>query len=193
MKAIDRDNRLIQKMELVQYRVREELLSAYLNQNDPLTEFLGFPNQVNGRETDSLIFTTLAQTRMTQSSPVSHLEGVQYILFRQGGSRLFVFMHEQNTNLLSYGIQAVLPEKMLSRVWSMKIRYFDGTQWTDRWNSLQTHTLPLLVKIDLVVEEKKGRKKMFEEEVQLPSSSLLQILGGSGGNQIPGESGSTGN
>lgn len=143
-REVDTGNRLMRKMEMIQYLVREELLSAYLNQNDPLTNFLGFPNRYRDRETDSLLFTTLAQTRLTQSSPVSHLEGIQYQLFRDGSSRLFTLVHEQNSNLLSYGTQAVLPESLLSGVWSMKIRYFDGMLWTDRWNSVQSHSLPIL-------------------------------------------------
>jgi len=192
-KEVEAGNRLIQKMEMIQYLLREELLGAYLNQNDPLTNFMGFPNQSRDRETDSLMFTTLAQIRLTQSSPVAHLEGIQYQLFRDAHSRYFTLVHEQNTNLLSYGTQAVLPEKLLSRVWSFKVRYFDGMLWTDRWNSVQSHALPILVRMELVVVNEKGGKETFVEEVQIPSSTLNQSQGVSGGNAVPEGSGSTGN
>jgi general secretion pathway protein J len=116
---------------------------------------------------------------------------VQYILFQNPGSALFTLVHEQNTNLLSYGTQAVIPEKLLGDVWSLRIRYFDGMLWTDRWNSVQTHALPLLTRFDIVVEDKKGKKEHFFEEVQIPQSTLNQNQGG--GNEIPEGSGSTGN
>ncbi|MEC4682174.1 MAG: type II secretion system protein GspJ [Nitrospirota bacterium] len=192
VREVESGNHLVQKMEMIQYLVQQELLGAYLNQNDPLTNFLGFPNQYRDRESDSLLFTTLAQTRLSQSSPVSHLEGIQYQLFQDSKSRLFVLVHEQNTNLLSYGTQAVLPEKLLSGVWSLKIRYFDGMLWTDRWNSVQSHSLPILVRIEIVVVNHKGKKEKFIEEVQIPSSTLNQSQGG-GGSAIPEGSGSTGN
>ncbi len=188
---VESGSRFERKMEIVRYLLREELLGAYLNQNDPLTLFVGFPNHLHGRDTDSLMFTTLAQTRLSQTSPVSHLEGVQYILFRSSGTRLFTLVHEQNTNLLSYGTQAVIPEKLLGDVWSLRIRYFDGMLWTDRWNSVQTHALPLLTRFDIVVEDRKGKKERFFEEVQIPQSTLNQNQGG--GNEIPEGSGSTGN
>lgn len=193
VKQVESGNRMVQKMEIIQYRLRGEVLDSYLNPNDPLTEFLGFPNQDRDRNTDSLIFTTLAQTRLSQSAPVSHLEGVQYLLFRNKRSNLFSLVHEQNTNLLSYGTQAVLPERLLSHVWSFRIRYFDGTLWTDRWNSVQSHSLPIIVKFEIVVVNEKGEKEKFIEEIQIPSSTLGQVQGGTGGNQIPEESGSTAN
>jgi general secretion pathway protein J len=192
VREVESGNRLVQKMEMIQYIVQQELLGAYLNQNDPLTNFLGFPSQSRDRESDTLLFTTLAQTRLSQSSPVSHLEGIQYQLFQDSKSSLFVLVHEQNTNLLSYGTQAVLPEKLLSGVWSLKIRYFDGMLWTDRWNSVQSHSLPILVRIEIVVVNDKRKKEKFIEEVQIPSSTLNQSQGG-GASTVPEGSGSTGN
>ncbi|MCL4485376.1 MAG: general secretion pathway protein GspJ [Nitrospirae bacterium] len=189
--SVESGSRFEKKMEIIRYLLREELLGAYLNPNDPLTNFIGFPNHMHNRDTDSLLFTTLAQTRLSQSSPVSHLEGVQYLLFKRAGSSLFTLVHEQNTNLLSYGTQAVIPEKLLGHVWSLRIRYFDGMLWTDRWNSVQSHALPLLARFDIVVMDEKGKKENFFEEVQIPQSTLNQNQGG--GNQIPEGSGSTGN
>ncbi|MHB8370205.1 MAG: type II secretion system protein GspJ [Leptospirales bacterium] len=183
--------RFERKMEILRYLLRSEVLSAYLNQNDPLTLFMGFPNRTHGRDTDTLLFTTLAQTRLSQGAPISHLEGLEYILFKDPASRLFTLVHEQNTNLLSYGVQAVLPERLLTRVWSFRIRYFDGMLWTDRWNSVQTHSLPLLVRFDIVVLNAKKEKERFFEEVQIPEAMVGQVQGG--GNQIPEGSGSTGN
>ena len=188
---VERKTRFERKMEVIRYLLRNELLSTYLNQNDPLTLFMGFPNKTGGRETDSILFTTLDQTRLSQGAPISHLEGVEYMLFQDPVSRYFTLVHEQNTNLLSYGTQAVIPETILSRVWSFRIRYFDGMLWTDRWNSVQNHSLPLLVRFDIVVVNKKGKKEKFFEEIQIPSAMTGQVQGG--GNQIPEGSVSTGN
>ncbi|MDA8027437.1 MAG: prepilin-type N-terminal cleavage/methylation domain-containing protein [Nitrospiraceae bacterium] len=189
--SVDSGTRFERKMEIIRYLLREELLGAYLNPNDPLTTFIGFPNREHNRDTDSLLFTTLSQTRLSQSSPVSHLEGIQYLLFKSPGTDLFTLVHEQNTNLLSYGTQAVIPEKLLGHVWSLRIRYFDGMLWTDRWNSVQSHALPLLTRFDIVVVNGKGEKRIFFEEVQIPQTTLNQNQGG--GNEIPEGSGSTGN
>ncbi len=188
---VERKTRFERKMEVIRYLLRNEVLSTYLNQNDPLTLFMGFPNRTEGRETDTILFTTLGQTRLSQGAPIAHLEGVEYMLFKDPGSRYFTLVHQQNTNLLSYGTQAVLPEKILSRVWSFRIRYFDGMLWTDRWNSVQNHSLPLLVRFDIVVVNKKREKENFFEEIQIPSALTGQVQGG--GNQIPEGSGSTGN
>ncbi len=189
--SVEAGSHFEKKMEIIRYLLREELLGAYLNQNDPLTVFIGLPNKYRNRETDSLIFTTLAQTRLSQTAPVSHLEGVQYLLFKKTGTSLFTLVHEQNTNLLSYGTQAVTPETLLTRVWSFRIRYFDGMLWTDRWNSVQSHALPLLARIDIVVKDEKGKKEKFFEEIQIPQSTLNQNQGG--GNEIPEGAGSTEN
>ena len=188
---VERKTLFERKMEVVRYLLRNEVLSTYLNQNDPLTLFMGFPNRTDGRETDTILFTTLGQTRLSQGAPISHLEGVEYMLFVNPSSPYFTLVHQQNTNLLSYGTQAVIPETILSRVWSFRIRYFDGMLWTDRWNSAQNHSLPLLVRFDIVVVNKKKEKEKFFEEIQIPSALSGQVQGG--GNQIPEGSGSTGN
>lgn len=175
---IERNNRIYEEVQIAFLKIREELLSTYINPNDPLTYFIGSPQYSAENEHDTLLFTSMAQTRLMQNAPVSHLEGIQYILLPEKKGKNYLLAHEQDTNLLSFGTQAVIANPLLRHVRSLRIYYFDGKQWSNQWNSLQSHMVPLMVKIRISIQDKSGNLKRFTDVFPLPMSTLGQTQTG---------------
>ena len=182
---IERDNRVYKRVQMAFLKIRQELLSTYINPNDPLTYFIGSPQYSAENEHDTLLFTSMAQTRLMQNAPVSHMEGIQYILLPEKKGRNYLLAHEQDTNLLSFGTQAVVAAPLLHHVRSLRIFYFDGKQWSNQWNSLQSHMVPLLVKLTISIQVEGGNIKRFTDVVPLPMSTLGQTQSGGSSGGIP--------
>ncbi len=172
-------NRTDASIELAFMKIRQEMISVYINTNDPLTYFIGSPQYSAENEHDTLLFTTLAQTRLMQNAPVSHLEGIQYIVLPEKQRHGYLLAHEQDTNLFSFGTQAVVADPLLHHIKSFRVLYFDGHQWTNQWNSLQSHLVPLMVKMEISVKRKHEAVKIFTDVFPIPVSTLNQ--NGSGG------------
>jgi len=173
-------NRIYENVQSALFRIHGEILSTYINPNDPLTYFVGNPQSAGDEETDTLLFTSLAQTRLMQNAPVSHLMGVQYVLLPEKKEGEYVLAHEQDTNLLSYGTEAVQAEPLLHHVLSLRLFYFDSHEWVNQWNSMQSHLVPVYVKIVLKVRAGKKGEKTFTDVVPIPLSTMMQAQGGSG-------------
>ncbi|MHB8421850.1 MAG: type II secretion system protein GspJ [Leptospirales bacterium] len=183
---IENTNRVYERVQMAFLKIRQELLSTYINPNDPLTYFIGSPQYSAENEHDTLLFTSMAQTRLMQNAPVSHLEGIQYILLPENHGKNYLLAHEQDTNLLSFGTQAVVADPLLRHVRSLRIFYFDGRQWSNQWNSLQSHMIPLMVKIRVAIQAKGGNVKRFTDVFPLPMSTLGQTQSGGGGTSAGG-------
>lgn len=173
-RRVENGNRIYENIQVTFVRIREELLSTYLNQNDPLTYFIGNPQYSAENEHDTLLFSSLSQTRLMQNAPVSHLAGIQYILVPEKHGKDYILAHEQDTNLLSYGTQAVVAEPLMHHVKSLRFLYFDGQQWTNQWNSMQSHLLPLLVKISMEIRNRNGKIETFTDVIPIPLSTVAQ-------------------
>ncbi|MCL4461991.1 MAG: prepilin-type N-terminal cleavage/methylation domain-containing protein [Nitrospirae bacterium] len=173
-------NRTDSNIELAFMKMRQEMISVYINTNDPLTYFIGSPQYSAEDEHDTLLFTTLAQTRLMQNAPVSHLEGIQYIVLPEKNGHGYLLAHEQDTNLFSFGTQAVVADPLLHHIKSFRLLYFDGHQWTNQWNSLQSHLVPLMVKMEISVKRKHEAVKTFTDVFPIPVSTLNQNQNGSG-------------
>ena len=183
---IERSNRVYERVQMAFLKIRQELLSTYINPNDPLTYFIGSPQYSAENEHDTLLFTSMAQTRLMQNAPVSHLEGIQYILLPEKHGKGYLLAHEQDTNLLSFGTQAVVADPLLHQVRSLRIFYFDGRQWSNQWNSLQSHLIPMMVKIIIRIQSKGHQIIRFTDVFPLPMSTLGQTQAGGGGSQSGG-------
>ena len=175
------NNRTDANIELAFLKIRQEMISVYINTNDPLTYFIGSPQYSAEDEHDTLLFTSLAQTRLMQNAPVSHLEGIQYIVLPEQKGDGYLLAHEQDTNLLSFGSQAVVADPLLHHIKSFRLLYFDGHEWTNQWNSLQSHMVPLLVKMEISIKRKNESVKTFTDVFPIPTSTLNQNQNGSGG------------
>ncbi len=174
LRIANKGNAIFENVQSTLFRMHGEILSTYLNQNDPLTYFIGNPQSAGDEETDTLIFTSLAQTRLMQNAPVSHLMGVQYVLIPEKKGGEYILAHEQDTNLLSYGTQAVQAEPLLHHVLSLRLFYFDGHEWVNQWNSVQSHLLPVYVKLILKVRDGKKGEKTFTDVIPVPLSTMMQ-------------------
>lgn len=173
-RRVEQGNHIYENVQAAFIRIRQELLSTYFNQNDALTYFIGNPQYSAENEHDTLLFSSLSQTRLMQNAPVSHLDGIQYILVPEKHGKDYVLAHEQDTNLLSYGTQAVVAEPLVHHVKSLRFLYFDGHQWTNQWNSMQSHLLPLLVKISMDIRDRNGHVETFSDVIPIPLSTLGQ-------------------
>lgn len=76
---------------------------------------------------------------------------VQIMLSSDGTTSQLV--REVNTNLLDPNGETLTEEVLAKNVTSLTIQYYDGSNWTDSWDSTTTTALPLAVDITIEVQD----------------------------------------
>jgi hypothetical protein len=87
--------------------------------------------------------------------------------------RCFLLMRQQSSSLLGIGTggNANSPVIIADNLLALHIRYFDGTQWSESWNSQQLppgRELPIEISIDLSMASANGVPFELSTVVSLP-------------------------
>lgn len=108
-----------------------------------------------GRSADDLTFYSTADGP-DHVDANGEIKGVELTVTQQPGSSDHVLVRRVIRNLLSQ--MAVTPdEEVLCRgVGGFNLRYFDGTNWQDSWDSTQENTLPAAVEVTLQLDRPAG-------------------------------------
>ena len=161
----------VRTIEVAMEFVRADLLNV-LPARDPdattftlAAAFLGTNRQGGGGEADHVEFYTTAETG---SRPADVRDGVQVegdikrveltVETPASGNGRPALVRRITRNLLTQMVPEPEVEVLCRGVASFGVRYFDGTDWQDEWDSTQRqHMLPRAVEVTLVLEPTDGR------------------------------------
>jgi prepilin-type N-terminal cleavage/methylation domain-containing protein len=98
---------------------------------------------------------------------------VSYSLTANPEHRGWLMLYRTQQSGLAYGGVQTMPILLADNVLSLRMRYFDGNQWGDTWNSdvlSPGNQIPIAVSINLDLAAPNGRDLRFSTQVMLPMS-----------------------
>lgn len=161
--AIDSTARLHLAMNMIEQDIRSTLPPGGTLAGD----FQGFDD---GGVSTLLLHTTIPARRDVQT-PRADVQCVEY-LDQPGDDDTFVLARYITTNLLSPSGFERIREVVCRDVTVFVLRYFDGVDWYDSWDSVeQQNTLPRAVEIELGIVTPQGVERSLSKVVPLIASS----------------------
>ncbi len=146
-----------------------ELESAFLaatyrggSNAEPVTVFIGEDDTVFGRDADHLTFWTLAADYLLTGSgdaDISEMAEISYYWeadYENDRLALWKRVDQLPDREHAHGGYRV---RILDDIRSINIRYFDGREWLDRWDSRENYKLPQAVEIVLSVWDREGSEE----------------------------------
>ena len=123
---------------------------------------------------DSLSFVTLRPSRAAQ--PALELNEVGYELCPNlAGPGYFRLMRREQRLYDETPTSGGMYQEIYDRVLSLEIRYFDGKEWLDEWDSGKKNALPYAVHVSMKIMLPAGEEKAtatVETLVRIPASAL---------------------
>ncbi|MGH7781156.1 MAG: type II secretion system protein GspJ [Candidatus Binataceae bacterium] len=137
---------------------------VYLQGN---AQFLG------GIEANTIAVSTLDAGHRRSIAGYSSEDIVSYTLSPNPRHHGWLLFYRSQQSGLAYGGAQSNPTLLADNILSLRLRYFDGNQWGDTWNSSNLspgQQLPIAVSINLDLAAPNGRDLRFSTQVMLPMS-----------------------
>lgn len=132
---------------------------------------IGTGHMSNGRPIDSLTVSTLDAGHRRAIQGFSAEDLVSYTLAPSSGYRGRFVLSRSQISALAGGAGKAPVVVLADNVVSLHIRYFNGTQWLESWDSRvlpSNQRLPGAVGIDLQLANPNGRVMSFSTQVTVP-------------------------
>ncbi|MFC1764536.1 type II secretion system protein GspJ [Planctomycetota bacterium] len=131
-------------------------LQGTLQPGDDLAgDFIGLDTQGDaGAAEDSVSFYTTHAQALSES-PLGGIGMIELLLTEddQEDSETRILVRRNTTNLLSPSTLLATDQVLCRHIRSLNLRYYDGTDWLDAWDSsADSDGLPLAIEIDLEME-----------------------------------------
>lgn len=129
-----------------------------------------------------LRFTTMGHHRWQPDSPETDLSLIEYQVKKDTSTGLLTLFHREETNLLSTTEASIEEYELAEDLKEFSVRFFDGADWADSWDSTEKKGLPQVVEVKFVVPiEKEDRKFTFLARVSSAKPFVTGIIKPSGG------------
>jgi len=130
--------------------VGEDLRSAVVPKGVLAGAFLGQPGvDASGRESDALVFHCIVSD-LEPAQGVGDIKRVEFVCEPAADLRGQVFLRRLTTNLLAPQTPEPREEVLCRGVSAFTVRYFNGSDWLDTWDSAsEDNILPLAVEVTL--------------------------------------------
>lgn len=135
--------------------------------------FHGIGKFIAGVPANAISVSTLDAGHRRSLAGYSAEDIVTYSLTQNPDHRGWLILERSQQSGLAYGAVETMPIEIADNVLSMRMRYFDGNQWGDTWNSDNLSPgaqLPIAVSINLDLAAPNGRDLRFSTQVMLPMS-----------------------
>lgn len=127
----------------------------------------------NGRDCDNLLFYS-SNHKPEQEETACDIRKIELALVTSTVPDESVLVRRIETNLLSPKSLEPVEEVLCRRVLSFNLRYFDGFDWWDEWNSVSNNdTLPRAVEISLEIECDQEDKTAEHTSYQLTCAFII--------------------
>jgi type II secretion system protein J len=147
--------------------------------------FVGTDQQDDrGRDGDDVVFYTTADAPYVDGAANGDIKMVELTVIVPDNSTDHVLVRRVTRNLLSQ-LETTPEDEVLCRgVGGFNVRYYDGSEWVDSWDSTQqADVLPTAVEVTLELDRPTGpdqppRTLRYTRVFPLPCSALTAQLGG---------------
>lgn len=128
---------------------------------------------LSGVAANSISVSTLNAAHRRAIAGFSPEDIVTYALVPNPSHRGWLILERSQQSGLASGGSQPAPVILADNVLSLRMRYFDGNQWGDTWNSdilSPGNQIPIAVSINLDMAAPNGRDLRFSTQVMLPMS-----------------------
>jgi prepilin-type N-terminal cleavage/methylation domain-containing protein len=158
----------------VMWELSNELIGAVQTSVYPSDVlFLGTAHFQGGVAVNSLTLSTLDAAHRRSIDSYGAEQVVAYQAVPNPAHRGWFLLERSQQSALGYGGAPAPPIVIADNLVSMRLRYFDGQQWGEVWNSQNLspgRQLPMAVAIDLALGAPRGHVMTFSTQVMLPMS-----------------------
>lgn len=132
---------------------------------------------MNDADTDSLTYVT-ANSQLKSSQDLADLRKVELrLLESKSDPDHYVLARLVTGNLLATSTPKPDAQILARRVVSLSLRYYDGGDWLDEWDSAQQdNAVPIAVEVILVIAPELSRPPEDEDELELTYLKTTQIV-----------------
>lgn len=137
--------------------IRQDLENALPPTGTLAGPFIGTPAGVSGTASDTLEFYCMGHATTPLSDDPIEAGGIQRVDFLmdappEGNGAEAALVREVSKNLLAQQVEDPQAETLCRNVKTLTFRYYDGSSWTDTWDSTQMdNMLPIAVEVFLEI------------------------------------------
>jgi type II secretion system protein J len=180
----------VRKVEIALTMIGDDLRGAVVPKGILAGPFLGMEGKDDrGHDSDALEFHCVAGSP-EQAEGIGDIKKVEFLCEPSDDKRTQILVRYVTTNLLAPKTVEPLREVLCRGVYAFNLRYFNGTEWLDNWDStVENNTLPCAIEVTLRLDDStqpdSNTSGYYASKVLLvpcgppPSTSTQIISGGS--------------
>lgn len=155
-------------------KMSEEVSSTYWREGHKDSLFIGEDIEENGLPRDSLRFMSASNYGFSEGGNESDMNIISYYLEREEEGENFKLMHSEIRNIFSAAEENREAYELGESLIGLNLRYFNGTDWVDSWNSDELKAVPLTVEITIITKDAGGAEKSFTTLKEIPVGKRIK-------------------
>lgn len=155
-------------------KMSEEISSVYWREEYKDSLFNGEDIEENGHPRDSLRFMSASNYGFSEGGNESDMNIISYYLEREEEGETYKLMHSEIRNIFSASEEDRQAYELGESLIGLNLRYFNGTDWVDSWNSDELKAVPLTVEIKIVIKDGGGAEKSFATLKEIPVGKRIK-------------------
>ncbi|MFQ5907031.1 MAG: type II secretion system protein GspJ, partial [bacterium] len=181
LRQVNPERDLFHTARVILDRMADEIQSAYYRSDLAYTGFVGENDEKDEAPWDSLTFSAMANfywIERVKGIKESDFLKISYYLVEngeEGEERRLVRRQdpafdrfEEDPEKIPSGDRGV--HRLTDDVWGIDLRYFDGSEWLEDWNSGDRERLPRAVEIKLILRTVGGERLPFYAVIPIGAS-----------------------
>lgn len=188
--AADRNLEPVRRAAAAMEMLRADLEAAVVPSGLLAAGFLGETADDGGDAVDALLFHARARDQSGYVPPSPILQ-IQVGMAQDEGTGERVLLRRTTANLLAPEEEDPLDEVLCRRVRAFDTAFYDGTAWSESWDSTaQDNVLPLAVEVSILLDvQDREDGYLLKRVISLPCGSLAEEESSGGGGGAGGAAG----
>lgn len=181
LQRVDPDKDVYHTARVILDRMADEIQSAYYRPDLAYTGFVGESDEKKEAPWDSLVFSSMANfywIERVEGINESNFLKISYYLVEdeeEGYERRLLRQQDPAFGPFEEAYERTGSEDrgahwLTEDIWGFDLKYFDGTEWVDDWNSEDREKLPRAVEIKLILETVGGKRVPFYAVIPIEAS-----------------------
>lgn len=155
-------------------KMSEEISSVYWREEYKDSLFIGEDIEENGHPRDSLRFMSASNYGSSAGGNESDMNIISYYLEKEEEGETYKLMHSEIRNIFSASEEDREAYELGESLIGLDLRYFNGTDWVDSWNSDELKAVPLTVEIKIIIKDAGGAEKPFTTLKEIPVGKRIK-------------------
>lgn len=161
-------------VRLILDNISREISSVYWREDSKDSQFIGEDLEDSGKPKDSLRFMSASNYGFSTGGNESDMNIIHYYLERGEDKDTYKLMGSEQTNILGISDKVREVYELGESLTGFNLRYFNGKDWIDSWNSDELKTIPMAIEIKIITKDGGGREKAFLAITEIPMGRTIK-------------------